>query len=185
MVHVIRAAASPRVSLAPVLAGGSPVTRGSLTGAVTARLDTGAVAGINGDFFNTVTNDPSGVLLIGGELIHEPEASRSALVLLPGGDIDAVTLALQGRFQAIDPTGAVTYPQRTLSGLNRPAKRGSETILYTTAYGRLETPVAGSRYEVRVRLDQPGRFAPNEPRTGTVIAADPAGARRSVQATRC
>lgn len=175
VVHVIRAAASPRVALAPVLAGGSPVTRGSLTGAVAARLDTGAVAAINGDFFNTVTNDPSGVLMIGGELIHEPEASRSALVLLPGGDLAAVTLALQGRYQAIDPTGGVTYPQRTLSGLNRPAKRGSETILYTTAYGRVETPVSGSRYEVRVRLDQPGPLLPNQPRTGTVIGTGSGG----------
>ena len=175
VVHVVRAAASPRVALAPVLAGGSPVSRGSLTAAVAARLDTGAVAGINGDFFNTITNDPSGVLLIGGELIHEPEASRSALVLLSGGDLAAVTLALRGRFQALDPTGAVTYPERTLSGLNRPAKRGSETILYTTAYGRLETPVAGSRYEVRVRLDQAGPLAPNQPRTGTVIGAGSGG----------
>mgnify|MGYP001381366594 FL=1 len=76
VVHVVRAAASPRVSLAPVLAGGSPIQRGSLTGAVSARLDTGAVAGINGDFFNTTTNDPSGVLMIGGERIKEPGGRR-------------------------------------------------------------------------------------------------------------
>ncbi|CAN0505888.1 unnamed protein product, partial [Phaeothamnion confervicola] len=140
VVQIIRAAPSPRVSLAPVLAGGSPTQRGSLAGAVAARLDAGAVAGINGDFFNTTTNDPSGVLLLGGELIHEPEASRSALVLTPGGGLDAVILSLQGRFQAFDPTGAVQYPIRTFSGINRPAKRGSETILYTTGYGALTTP---------------------------------------------
>lgn len=175
VVHVVRAAASPRVSLAPVLAGGSPIQRGSLTGAVSARLDTGAVAGINGDFFNTTTNDPSGVLMIGGELIKEPEASRSALVLLPGGGLDAITLALQGRYQALDPSGALQYSPRTLSGINRPAKRGSETILYTPAYGSVTTPVAGSRYEVRVRLDQAGPLAPNQPRTGTVIASGSGG----------
>lgn len=175
VVHVVRAAASPRVSLAPVLAGGSPIQRGSLTGAVSARLDTGAVAGINGDFFNTTTNDPSGVLMIGGELIKEPEASRSALVLLPDGGLDAITLALQGRYQALDPSGALQYSPRTLSGINRPAKRGSETILYTPAYGSVTTPVAGSRYEVRVRLDQAGPLAPNQPRTGTVIASGSGG----------
>lgn len=175
VVHVVRAAPSPRVSLAPVLAGGSPTQRGSLTGAVGARLETGALVGINGDFFNTATNDPSGVLLIAGELIHEPEPSRSALVLLPGGGLDAVRLALQGRIQAIDATGEVTYPQRTISGLNRPAKRGSETILYTPAYGTLTTPVAGSRYEVRVRLDQAGPLVPNQPRSGTVVAAGSGG----------
>lgn len=175
VVHVVRAAASSRVSLSPVLAGGSPIQRGSLTGAVSARLDTGAVAGINGDFFNTTTNDPSGVLMIGGELIKEPEASRSALVLLPDGGLDAITLALQGRYQALDPSGAQQYSPRTLSGINRPAKRGSETILYTPAYGSVTTPVAGSRYEVRVRLDQAGPLAPNQPRTGTVIASGSGG----------
>ena len=175
VVHVVRAAPSPRAALAPVLAGGAPTLRGSLTGAVAARLGSGAVAGINGDFFNTTTNDPSGVLMIGGELIKEPEASRSALVLLPGGGLDAVTLALQGRYQALDPTGAQAYSPRTLSGINRPAKRGSETILYTPAYGRLTTPVAGSRYEVRVRLDQAGPLAPNQPRTGTVIGSGGGG----------
>ena len=52
---------SPRVTLAPVLAGGSLRTRGSLTGAVAARAHLGAVAGINGDFFTPSTNDPSGI----------------------------------------------------------------------------------------------------------------------------
>lgn len=175
VVHVVRAAPSPRASLAPALAGGAPTLRGSLTRAVSSRLGSGAVAGINGDFFNTTTNDPSGVLMIGGELIKEPEASRSALVLLPGGGLDAVTLALQGRYQALDPTGARDYSPRTLNGINRPAKRGSETILYTPAYGSLTTPVTGSRYEVRVRLDQAGPLAPNQPRTGTVIGSGTGG----------
>jgi hypothetical protein len=175
VVHVVRAPRSPRVSIAPVLAGGSPAARGPLTGAVAARLGTGVVAGINGDFFSPGTNDPSGVVLIGGELIHEPEASRSALVMLPGGGIDALELALQGRMQAVDPTGVVTYPVRSFAGMNRPAKRGSETLLYTPAFGAAATPTSGSRYEVRVRLDQAGPLLPNQPRTGTVIATGSGG----------
>ena len=185
VVHVVRAAASPRVALAPVLAGGSPTRRGSLTGAVAARLDSGAVAGINGDFFNTTTNDPSGVLMIGGELIKEPEASRSALVLLPGGGLDAVALALQGRYQALDPSGAQQYSPRTVSGINRPAKRGSETILYTPAYGSLTTPVAGSRYEVRVRLDRRARWRPTSRAPAPRSARARAGAARSAPAMSC
>lgn len=173
--HVVRAPRSPRVSIAPVLAGGSLVARGSLTRAVADRLGTGVVAGINGDFFSPSTNDPSGVVLIGGELMHEPEASRSALVLLPGGGIDALRLVLQGRMQAVDPTGAVTYPVRSFAGMNRPAKRGTETILYTPAFGLATTPKSGSRYEVRVRLDQTGPLVPNQPRTGTVIATGSGG----------
>ncbi|MGE3233975.1 MAG: phosphodiester glycosidase family protein [Thermoleophilia bacterium] len=175
VVHVVRAPASPRVTLAPVLAGGSLVTRGSLTGAVAAREHLGVVAGINGDFFTATTNDPSGILMIGGELLHEPEGSRSALAMLPGGAIDAPNLALQGRMQASDPTTGALSPVRTFQGINRPAKRGTEAILYTPAYGALTTPAGGSRYEVRVRLDQPGPLVPNVARTGTVIGTKSGG----------
>lgn len=175
VIHVVRAPASPRVSLAPVLAGGSLLTRGSLTGAVAAREQLGVVAGINGDFFTASTNDPSGILMIGGELLHEPEGSRSALAILPGGAIDAPALTLQGRMQAADPTTGALSPVRTFQGINRPAKRGTETILYTPGYGALTTPAGGSRYEVRVRLDQAGPLVPNVPRSGTVIGTKSGG----------
>ncbi len=175
VVHVVRAPLGPRVSLAPVLLAGSPVRRGSLTGAMSARLGSGAVAGINGDFFSYTTNDPSGVFLAGGDLVHEPEASRSALVMLPGGGLDAVVLAMQGRFQAIDPAGATTFLPRTFQGVNRPAKRGSETIVYTPALGSATTPAGGSRYEVRIRLDAPSPLAPSTPVSGTVVATGSGG----------
>ncbi len=174
VIHVVRASASPRVSLAPVEPGGSPVARGSLTSAVAARMNSGAVAGVNGDFFSPTTNEPSGVLMINGELIRDPEASRSSLVMLPGGGIDAIKLAFQGRLQAQDPAGAVTAT-RSILGVNRPAKRGSETLLYTPAYGALTTPAGGSRYEVRVRLDVDGPILAGQPRGGTVIGAASGG----------
>lgn len=174
VIHVVRASPSPRVSLAPVEPGGSPIARGSLTSAVGARLNTGAVAGINGDFFSPTTNEPSGVLMINGELIRDPEASRSALVMLPGGGIDAVKLGFQGRLQAVDPAGAV-LATRSILGVNRPAKRGSETLLYTPAYGALTTPTGGSRYEIRIRLDVDGPILAGQPRTGTVIGAQSGG----------
>ncbi len=151
------------------------MARGALTSAIAARLDTGAVAGINGDFFSPTTNEPSGVLMINGELIRDPEASRSSLVMLPGGGIGAIKLAFQGRFQAFDPTGVVKYPQRTLLGVNRPAKRGSETLLYTPAYGALTTPTGASVYEIRIRLDVNGPILAGQPRTGTVVAAASGG----------
>jgi hypothetical protein len=174
VVHVIRGAASPRVSLSPALTAGSPVHRAELTDAIGQRLPSGAIAGINGDFFNVNQNYPSGVLLIGGDLISEPQPSRSALVLLPGGAIDAVRLALEGRFQAVDPANVKLFPPRTFSGINRPAQRGSETILYTPAYAQTATPT-GSRYEVKVRLDTPGPLSPNVPRTGAVVAVKNGG----------
>ncbi len=175
VVHVVRAPLGPRVVLAPVLLGGSPIRRGSLTTAMRARLASGAVAGINGDFFSYTTNDPSGVLLAGGDLVHEPEASRSALVLLPGGALEAAVLALQGRFQPVNPQGVTTYLPRSFQGVNRPAKRGSETILYTPSLGTAATPVTGSRYEVRVRLDRPSPLTPNVPLGGTVVATGAGG----------
>ena len=174
VVHVIRGAASPRVSLSPALTAGSPVHRAELTDAIGQRLPAGAIAGINGDFFNVGQNYPSGVLLMGGDLISEPQASRSALVLLPGGAIDAVRLALEGRFQAVDPTNPKQFALRTFTGINRPAQRGSETILYTPAYGQAATPT-GSRYEVKVRLDAPGPLSPNVPRSGTVVGVKNGG----------
>jgi hypothetical protein len=175
VVHVVRAPASRRLALAPVLPGGAPIRRGRLDEAVRARLDTGAVAGINGDFFNLSGSFPSGVLMIGGELISEPEPTRSALVLGPGPALAAATLALEGRYQPIDRDGQQVFPLRSFAGLNRPAERGTETLLYTPAYGSATTPKAGSRYEARVRLDAPGPLVPNQARTGTVIATGSGG----------
>ena len=174
VIDIVRAAPSPRIGLAPAMAAGSPVARGSLSGAVTAGLDQGVVAGMNGDFFSYTTGAPSGALLIGGDLIHEPEGSRPALVFPPSGLLGAATLVLQGRFQAIDPTGVRRFALRAFGGINRPPLRGSETILYTPTFGAA-TPSGGSRYEVSVRLDQPGPLTPNLPRTGTVVAAAQGG----------
>ena len=176
VVHVVSGAASPRISLAPALAAGSPIRRGSLTGAVGARLTAGAVAGINGDLFSYATGNPSGVLMVGGELVSEPEGSRSALVLLPGGGLDAIALALQGRFQGLDPaTGAGVTATRAFSGINRSAGRSGETLLYTPAYGALTTPAGASRYEIRVRLDQPGPLQANQAVAGTVVGTGAGG----------
>jgi hypothetical protein len=175
VVHVVRARTSPRISLAPVLLGGSPSRRGQLASALAARADSGAIAGINGDLFNLQASYPSGIFLTGGDLVSEPLGTRSALVLRPGNAIDAIALGLEGRFQAIDPTGARTFAIRAFAGINRPAQRGSETLLYTPSFGTAATPTAGSRYEVRVRLDQPGPLAPNVPRTGTVVGTRSGG----------
>jgi hypothetical protein len=92
----------------------------------------------------------------------------------PGNVIAAATLVLQGRFQAVDAAGAPLRPQRSFQGINRPATRGSETILYTPDFGPA-TPRAGSRFEVAIALDQPGPLTPNVPRAGTVTAADSGG----------
>lgn len=175
VVHVLRAARTPRLSLAPSLTAGSPVSRVPLTDAVAARLNSGVVAGVNGDFFSYDTGDPSGVLMVGDDLIHEPEAARPALLISADQALSWAVLTLQGRFQAIDPTGVKRYAIRAFGGINRPPKRSSETILYTPSYGQATTPAGGSLFEVRVQLAQPGPLTPNVPRSGTVVATGAGG----------
>jgi len=176
VVHVVRGRPGPRVSMAPVLAGGSPTSRGGLTQAIAARQDTtGAVAGVNGDFFNYGTGNPSGLLMIGGQIISEPEASRSALIMRSDGHLDAAVVALQGRWQAADPAGALRFGTRTFQGINRSPQRAAEAILYTTAYGRVTTPTGSSLWEARVRLDADVVPQPGVPMTGTVIGTGTGG----------
>lgn len=176
VVHVVRGRPGPRVSIAPVLAGGSPTSRGGLTSAIAARQDTtGAVAGVNGDFFNYGTGNPSGLLMIGGQIISEPEASRSALIIRSDGLLDAAVVALQGRWQASDPAGELRFGTRTFQGINRSPQRAAEAILYTAAYGRVTTPAGASLWEARVRLDADAAPRPGVPMTGTVISTGTGG----------
>lgn len=170
VVHILRARPGPRIALSPVLAGGAPSARGSLTGAIGARRDShGSIAGVNGDFFNFTTGNPSGVVLIDGQLIKEPEPSRSALIIRSDGLLDAAVLSLSGRWQGVDPDGLRRLPLRTFQGVNRSAFREAEAILYTPAYGRVTTPAGTSRWEVRVRLDADVPLSPGVPVTGAVI----------------
>lgn len=176
VVHVVRGRPGPRVSIAPALAGGSPTARGQLTSAVAARQDTtGAVAGVNGDFFNYDTGNPSGLLMIGGQIISEPEASRSSLIMRSDGLLDAAVVALQGRWQASDPAGELRFGTRTFQGINRSPQRGAEAILYTTGYGNVATPAGTSLWEARVRLDADVAPQSGVPMTGTVISTATGG----------
>jgi hypothetical protein len=174
VVHVIRARLSSLVTLQPVLTAGTPSKRGTLTGAIRARLDQGAVAGMNGDYFNLSAAYPSGILMTAGELVDEPEPGRTALVMPPDGRFLAAALQLDGRYQAIDAAGITTFPVRTLGGANRPAERSSETIIYTPRFGP-STPTGGTRQDAVIALDPPGQPLVNAPLAGTVVATSRAG----------
>jgi len=86
-----------------------------------------AIAAVNGAFF-AATGRPLGLLMIDGELISEPYASRTALGLGP-------KLAVMER---VGFRGEVTLDDgsrlTTLQGLNRPRLQ-DELILYTRQYG--------------------------------------------------
>ncbi len=176
VVHIVRGGPSDRVSLAPVLAAGGPTARGRLDDAIAARRDAhGTLAGVNGDFFNYSTGNPSGVVLIDGRLVKEPEPSRSALIFRGDGLLDAATLSLSGVWQASDPDGLLRFARRTFQGVNRSVQRSSEAVLYTTAYGALTTPTLTGAREVRVRLDTDAPLTPGAPLTGVVIDAGSGG----------
>jgi hypothetical protein len=169
VVHLVRMRPGPRRSLAPVLTAGRPSARASLTSAVRSRFATGAVGGINGDFFNFGAAYPSGLLLLDGALISEPEPSRTALLLSPNGTLLAEKLSLEGAWQAEGRDNA-----NAIDGINRPAESGRETLIYTPIFGAT-TPKASSRFEVKVALDSGGALAANVAQAGTVLARGSGG----------
>ncbi len=170
VVHVVRIRQDPRLSVAPRLVEGSPLSRGSLRGMVDGGAAEGIVAAVNGDFFNFTSGYPSGVLFPGQRLVSEPEPSRSALIVTPGPALAVERLALNGQWQPFDARSGESGRVRKFQGVNRPLETGAEVVLYTPALGQATTPSGdGSRFEIRVRRDAPGRVLPNVPFTGTVI----------------
>lgn len=176
VVHVMRVTQGPLTRVAPILTSGTPARRERLSTAIGALRPAGAVAGMNGDFFNVDLAYPSGATLIDGELVSEPEPTRSATLFGPDLRIQIPRLELTGRWQAIDPAGAVSYTVRTFNGINRPAERGTETILYTPRFGP-STPVAAtnSRYEAAIQLDPGQTPLVNTALSGTVVATGTGG----------
>jgi hypothetical protein len=173
VVHVVRVVPGPRISIRPVMTGGSPSQRGPLTSAMRARLGDGAVVGVNGDYFNLDNAYPSGLLMVGGELVSEPEPTRSALLFPASGPLASAVVALAGTWQASDVTVPAPFPSRTFGGVNRPSERANETLVYTSRYGTL-TPT-GDRVDALVALDPPGFVGVNTPVTGTVQTVKPGG----------
>jgi hypothetical protein len=166
VIHVTRVVPGPLISIRPVLTAGAPTRRGRLTDAMRARLGDGAVAGVNGDYFNLANGYPSGVLLTRGTLVSEPEPARSALVFPPSGALTAARLTLIGSWQASDPLVPDGFPQQPVSGLNRPPEQANETIVFTSDYGEL-TPT-GNRVDALIDLDAPAQVGVDQPVTGTV-----------------
>ncbi len=177
VVHVLRMQqGAAYLSLNPVLTAGTPAQRGSLTGYVRSTLDAGSVAAVNGDLFNLQSAFPSGIFMSGGVLAAAPEPSRSALGFDPTGALYVARMVLSGRYQAIDPVTGRGLTVKSFGGVDRPALRSSEVILYTPQYGPA-TPVAGSRYEALIALDGgalPQVNAP-APTGGTVLATRAGG----------
>ncbi len=174
VIHVVRVTQGPLIDIKPVLTAGMPSRRAPLTRAMRARLGDGAVIGVNGDYFNLDNAYPSGLLMTGGELVSEPEPTRSALVFPAGGRLSSAKVELVGTWQAApDPAAPAPFPEREFSGVNRPAERASETLVYTPRFGDV-TPI-GDRVDAIITMDDSAGPAINRPLTGTVHSVNTGG----------
>lgn len=164
--HIVRIQPSPLITIRPERAGAQVTRRTYLTTMMGRRASAGALVGVNGDYFNYAGGYPSGLLLIGGELIHEPEQTRSALGILSNGRLTAVRAQLTGEWtSSLQPDQTTPFG---FSGINR-ASEHRETLIYTPRYGT-HTPVGTDRTDALVRLDTSTPLRPNRTVTGTVIS---------------
>ena len=171
--HVVRVTQGPLIDIRPVLTGGAPTRRAPLTSAMRTRLGDGAVIGVNGDYFNLDNAYPSGLLMTGGEIVNEPEPTRSALFFAATGRLSSAKVQLVGTWQAADPAVTPALPERGFIGVNRPAERPSETIVYTPSYG--DVTATGDRVDAIITMDDPAGPAVNRPLTGIVHSVHPGG----------
>ncbi len=175
VLHVLTMRPNALLSLAPTQLSGSLSQRATLTSGMTARLATGATAGINADYFDLGTGTPSGILSVGPRLWAGPEPSRSALTIANGGALAVGKLTLAGRYQKLDPAGTTPFPKRTFRGVNRPLPSTSSTgvVIYTPDFGRPTPSTPG--YEAVVAIDGGVPLSVNAPLQGTVIAQGTGG----------
>lgn len=171
--HVVRVVQGPLIGIRPVLTAGAPSRRAPLTRAMRDRLGEGAVVGVNGDYFNLDNAYPSGLLMSAGEIVSEPEATRSALVFPASGRLSSAKVELAGTWQATDQAAPAALPLRTFIGVNRPSERANETIVYTPAYG--DITATGDRVDAIITMDDPAGPGVNRPLTGTVHSIHPGG----------
>jgi hypothetical protein len=141
-----------RVRLDAVLSGGDVMG--------TERVDemagrTGAVAAINGGFFNTRNGEPTGLLKIRGELVSDTRTARGVVAIRapPTGrtelTFDQVAVQMSIRFTAADREW--TMP---IDGVDTTRERG-KLMLYTPAYlAHTDTAANGTEW---VLVGQPLR----------------------------
>ena len=122
-------------TLEPVVSNDTIVGRETLTAMQRRLASTGAMAGINGDYFALATGRPSGMVMREGQLISPPNANRASAGVTTDGTLDIRRVAFGGTWDA--GVGAHTF-----SGLNAAPKVG-RAALYTDAYGTATPPLPG------------------------------------------
>ena len=183
VIHVVRIAPRGLASIDPIMVSGAVDTRGDLARATRALESGGAVASVNGDFFNFDQAYPSGLTVTrAAGVVSTPNPLRSSLLIAPSGLLSLERPVLAATWMPIDAAGTPLAPAGTIAGINRPAVHASEVLLFTPAYGsaiaglprRLPAGVSGptptAEDSATVVPDAPGPLAPNQTVTGTVVA---------------
>ena len=151
----------PSVRLGAVLANERIVSKDETTSSMARR--TGAVAGINGDYFDiNGTGAPVGVLIRGGTLLRTPSA-RAALTVTRDRQIRFETYAFSGTVGF----GAVTVP---LTAVNEWPPQGGVSLL-TPAFGAI--PPSGSGIAVLDAVPVGGGAAGGSSYRITAVASGP------------
>lgn len=157
----------PTVRLGAVVARDRMISSGETVSSMAAR--TGAVAGINADYFDIGnTNQPLNVVVRDGALLRTP-SKRVAIDVANGGNVGIGYVAFSGTAAY----GTVTMP---LTGINEWPPQGGASLL-TSAYGALTSPganvVAATLAPVDVVAGMPGTYrvtAVGPPPPGPVTA---------------
>ena len=183
VVHIIRIAPDGLATIDPVVVSGAVGRRGDLARATRALAPSGAVASVNGDFFNFDQAYPSGLTITrSAGLVSTPDAPRSSLTIAPAGGLSLVRPVLDGSWVPIAADGSTLGSAGKIAGIDRPAVHASEVILFTPGYGPAIAPlpahlpagVSGrsptTEDSTTIVPDAPGPLEPNQTVTGTVVA---------------
>jgi hypothetical protein len=156
-IHVINA---PRPggfwSLRPVLSNGAILGRERVTTMQRTASATATAAGVNGDLFAWDTARPSGILMQGGALIHQPLADRSSIGIAADGTLRVERLRMFGTWHGAGQ-------RRPLTLNHEPGPNG--VALYTPAWGPQTPPLEGA---VEAVLQPFPATTPNVDLTGTL-----------------
>jgi hypothetical protein len=128
------------LSIGPVLAGNTVTgPRATVTQLEQAVSQSSVVAGVNGDFFTSGSNAPSGIVMSGGALERIPTPARSSIGFDANGTMHVGRISFTGTWQG-------SGQRRPLAAVNQVA-RGNQTVLYTPAWGA-STPTVQNAAEV-------------------------------------
>ena len=146
--------------LTPLLSNGTIIGRetvSSMEHDVSAQMTT---VGVNGDFFSWTGGWPSGLLMQGGVVEHQPVPGRASVGIDTSATLHADRVPWYGRWHGPD---GVWYP---VSQLNEPPRRNS-VALFTPVWGGETPAVKGTT----IVLEPFPPTAPRKDLIGTIVAA--------------